>query len=299
MAKIPKFLHYCFGFDHSFGGQPWSLVHYACVRSAVERIKPVQTFVYYEYEPDGKWWELTRKEVTAVKIQAPRHIFGNPLNHPAHRADVVRLELLIGQGGIYLDSDVLVHQNFDALLDNSVVLGEEGINAEYGIANAVILAEPDAPFLKRWYDEYRSFRSKGWDQYWCEHSVRVPLNLFKKYPDEVTVLPDTAFYWPLWEDEGLQLIYDSPPRVETRGTFANHLWESVAWEKYLEHLTPGKVRRIDSNFHRWVRPFVERLPDRYGSPSLLVKCNRLIRIEKGHLRSIIDQAVHGRIRVDH
>src|ERR1700686_3777814 len=124
MTRIPKILHYCFGFDRDFGGKPWSLVHYACVRSAIERLKPERAVIYYECEPNGVWWEQTKEFLTPVKIEAPRQIFGNPLEHPAHRADVVRLEMLIRHGGIYLDADVLVHRDFDHLLNNSVVLGQ-------------------------------------------------------------------------------------------------------------------------------------------------------------------------------
>lgn len=280
MKRIPNILHYCFGFDRTFGGKPWSLVHHVCVKSAIERIKPEQAFLYYEYEPNGVWWELTRKILTPIRIKAPRDIFGNALEHPAHCADVVRLRTLIDQGGVYLDADVLVHNNFDHLLDNSVVLGAEGVNAEYGLANAVIIAEPGAPFLKKWYEEYRWFRSRGRDEYWNEHSVRVPLTLSKAHPNEITILPHTAFYWPLWAPEHLNLIYGSPPPSEARGTLANHLWESNAWETYLEHLTPGKVRGIDSNFHRWARPYVENLPNQYGSPSMLDMYKRSNRIQK-------------------
>jgi hypothetical protein len=274
-------LHYCFGFDPNFGGKPWSLVHYVCVKSAIERIKPTEAYIYYEYEPTGVWWQETRKLLNPVKITAPREIFGNPLMHVAHRADLVRLEVLIRHGGIYLDADVLVHQGFDDLLDQSVLMGEEGVNAQWGLANAVILAEPCAEFLKRWHAEFRRFRSRGEDGYWSELSNQIPLGLSKLHPNEITVLPRTAFFWPLWTPEHLKLIY-GPPSVE-RSTLANHLWESKAWEPYLEHLTPGKVRRIDSNFHYWARPFVAEFADEYGAPSLHEKWDRFARIQKRQL----------------
>jgi Glycosyltransferase sugar-binding region containing DXD motif/Methyltransferase domain len=287
MRRIPKILHYCFGLDPSFGGKPWSLVHYVCVKSAIERINPVQTYIYYEYEPKGVWWDLTRRMLTPVRVNAPREIFGNAVQHVAHRADIVRLQTLIRQGGIYLDADVLVHQNFDDLLDNSVVLAEEGVGAKFGLGNAVIMAEPGAPFLKRWYEEYRSFRSKGHDDYWSEHSVRLPLILSRKYPNELTILSHTAFYWPLWTQEHLQLIYGSPLVCEQRASLANHLWESAVWEDYLEFLTPGKVRAIDSNFHCWARPLVSHLPDNYGRPSVADRCQRWIRNQKRMLAAWI------------
>ena len=223
MSRDPKILHYCFGFDKYFGGQPWSLVHYVCIRSAVKHLMPDAAFVYYEYEPKGAWWEQTRKFVEPIKVRAPREVFGNPLQHVAHRADVVRLETLIRQGGIYLDTDVLVHRNFDVLLDHSVVLGEEGFDAQIGLGNAVILAEPGAAFLRRWYDEYRWFRSRGNDAFWNEHSVILPQRLAQANADEVTILPYNAFYWPLWRN--LETLFAPEAPVCAAGTFANHLWE--------------------------------------------------------------------------
>jgi hypothetical protein len=278
VAKIPKILHYCFGFKEDFGGKPWSLVHYACVRSAIERLRPERAYIYLEYEPKGVWWKATRHFLTLQKMNGPTEVFGNPLRHPAHVADVVRLRKLLENGGIYLDADVFVHRSFDDLLDNSVVLGEEGIGGKYGLGNAVILAEPDAPFIKRWYDEYRSFRSDGWS----EHSIQKPMELARKFPNEITVLPHDAFYSPDWSPEGVQALFGSRP-TQTRGTRANHLWESFAWEKYLEDLTPGRVRNIESNFHIWVRPFVSELADDFGELPLR---RRLAKQTRKRVRSL-------------
>ncbi|HEV2500879.1 MAG TPA: glycosyltransferase [Terriglobia bacterium] len=264
---IPKILHYCFGFSSDFGGKPWSLVHYACVKSAVERIKPDRVYFWCEYTPEGPWWELTRGMVEVMRIKAPREIFGNPLLHVAHRADVVRLEKLIEHGGIYLDTDVFVHRDVEDLLQHSVVMGQEGDQREFGLCNAVILAEPGAPFLRRWHGEFKSFRSKGDDEFWAEYAVSVPMRLAKEFPNEVTVLPPAAFFWPLWTPQGIERIFNSTEPIPRAGVYVNHLWEKAAWENYLRDLTPGRVRRTDSNFHFWVRPLLAGLPDHYGAPA--------------------------------
>src|SRR5262245_49217802 len=125
-ARIPRILHLCFGMAPDFGGKPWSLVHYVCARSAVTVLRPGRAFPYSAYEPSGPWWEATRSLLEPVRIEAPTAIFGNPLLHPAHRADVVRLEKLIEHGGIYLDCDVLVRRDFGPLLFHSTVVGQEG-----------------------------------------------------------------------------------------------------------------------------------------------------------------------------
>lgn len=270
MNRVPKILHYTFGMASDFGGKPWSLVHHVCLKSAVERIAPQETFFYHEFEPTGPWWELSRELVTPVKIEAPREIFGRPLDHVAHRSDVVRLQQLIKHGGIYLDADVLVQRSFDNLLGYQTVLGQEegAYNGQLGLANAVMLAEPQSPFLCRWLEEYRSFQGgPPGSEFWSAHSVRLPEKLARAYPLEITILPKTAFYWPLWIEEHLDWIFASNRPIPIDQTYANHLWEGVAW-KYLEDLTPRRVRSVDTNFHAWARPLIEGLPDSFGAPTL-------------------------------
>lgn len=262
MPKIPKVLIYCFGMAADFGGKPWSLGHYVCVRSAIDRIKPDRVLFFYEHEPSGPWWDLTRGFVDPVEIPAPREIFGNPVDHPAHRADIVRLEKLIELGGIYLDSDVFVHRSFDDLLDHATVLGAEGKGRSIGMANAVILAEPGASFLRRWYDEYKTFRGSA-QKHWNEHSVKLPSQLARHHPGEVAILPYRAFFWPTWTVAHLSMIFDSAAPIVSQDTYATHLWEGKSW-RYLRNLTPGDVRRHDTNFHRWARPYVADLDDDFG-----------------------------------
>lgn len=299
MSRIPKVLHYTFGMAADFGGKPWSLLHYVCLRSAIAHIAPDQVFFYYEYEPTGPWWDLSRDLVTLVKITAPREIFGNPLLHVAHRSDVVRLQKLIEHGGIYLDADVLVQRDFDDLLNETVVLGREGRDGEFGMANAVILARPNAPFLVRWLETYRSFRSKGRDEFWNEHSVEYPAKLAKEHPEDITVLSEKAFYWPLWTDEHLDWIFRSRKPIPLDQTYANHLWEARAWS-IVEDLTPGQVRTKDTNFNRWARPYLEGLAGNYGPPPLarhLKKLSSRIRGKTLRIRDNLNGFARAAVRV--
>ncbi len=68
--------------------------------------------------------------------------------------------------------------------------------------------------------------------------------------------------------------------------YANHLWEGKAW-KYLEDLTPRRVRSVDTNFHRWAKPLIQDLPDDYGAPTLrrrLQKQSRRVLRKAGALK---------------
>jgi hypothetical protein len=287
MTKIPKKLHFCFGFTPDFSGKPWGLMHYACVKSAVERIKPDEASLYFEHEPSGPWWELTKSLLRPVRVTAPREIYGRPLAHAAHRADVVRLQQLLKHGGIYLDADVLVNRDFAPLLQASCVLGTEGADNS-GLCNAVILAEADAPFLRRWLESYRSFRSRGEDTYWNEHSVKTPKQLAAEHPEEITVLDHKAFFWPLWSSDHIKWMFASTNDLEAPDAYAHHLWESKAWIEYLENLTVTDVRSIDTNFHRLVRPLIADLPENFGRPTWRARAStraRKARLEAHRMKS--------------
>jgi hypothetical protein len=274
---IPKIVHLCFGMAPDFGGKPWSLVHYACVKSMAERLRPEEIRFYYAYEPVGPWWDLTRPMLSLVRIEPPTSIFGNPLVHPAHRADVVRLEKLIEHGGMYLDCDVLVMRDFDGLLDHECVLGLQGEAPRVGLCNGVILAERNARFLRRWHDTYRSFRSRGKDDYWSEHSVAMPMKLAQEDSSDLTILGNRAFHWPLFHRDHLTWTFASTRPIDGPETFAHHLWESIAWVDYLDGLTVRRVRERDTNFHRWLRPLLADLPDDFAPESLWLASQRAAR----------------------
>ena len=220
---------------------------------------------------------LTKSLVDVEKITAPRDIFGHPLVHAAHRADVVRLQNLLKHGGIYLDCDVLVLRDFQSLLEGECVLGKEGVGENSGLSNAVILAQKDARFIKRWLETYKSFRSTGQDMFWNEHSVKIPKQLSLEFPDELTILDHKAFCWPLWTDEHLKWMFASTKELGGNQTFAHHLWESRSWVEYMENLSVRRVRAVDTNFHRLVRPIIADLPDDFAAPSWAARCATNIR----------------------
>jgi hypothetical protein len=104
--------------------------------------------------------------------------------HPqyAHKADVIRLEVLLEHGGIYLDIDTFVLRPFAdySLMLHDVVMGMEARQLNFlrlpmsddemdptGLCNAIIIARKGAEFLHRWMDTYDGFVEK----HWAEHSV--------------------------------------------------------------------------------------------------------------------------------
>ncbi|EJU03629.1 hypothetical protein DACRYDRAFT_87837 [Dacryopinax primogenitus] len=131
--------------------------------------------------PHGPWWNLIEPYVTLSPVEPPGEIFGNPLTHYAHKADVLRMQIMLQFGGVYLDQDTFVLRSFDraGLFTQSTVLAMEADPYEEweewepgGLCNAIMVSRPEAPFLQRWFSTYRTFNESGHE--WAEHSVAMP-----------------------------------------------------------------------------------------------------------------------------
>jgi GT2 family glycosyltransferase len=221
VTNVPNIVHFVFGLkdEHAHFG----FINYAAVMSALRVQRPERILLHYHFEPRGLFWDLVRPYVELHRVAMIDSIFGNPVKHYAHKADLVRLQALLQYGGIYLDMDVITLRPYDDLMSHEMVMGQEGENGFYGLTNAVILGSPQAPFLIRWLESYRQFNDKVWGNY----SVLLPRLLSEKHPDEITVLPHTAFFWPLWTPEGLKTMFRSYDYSYT-AAYAVHLWNTAS-----------------------------------------------------------------------
>lgn len=114
--QIPPYVHYVYGLSPTFGGRPFAFMQYLCMMSALRVLKPEVIYFHHVYEPSGWYWDQWKRAVSEsgttrlelVKQRDVTEVFGNPVEHFAHKADVLRLEVLRDYGGVYLDVDVLV-----------------------------------------------------------------------------------------------------------------------------------------------------------------------------------------------
>lgn len=219
---IPNIFHFVFGLKPD----TFQLYQYIAVASAVAHNAPDVTYVHYAIEPSGEWWQRLKDLPTVVmrKVESPTEVFGNPLSHYAHQSDVVRMQVLLEHGGVYLDIDTITLKDLSPLRQHEFVMGRQG---DWGLCNAVMLSRPNSRFLTRWYDEYRYFRGTGHGKpYWDEHSVQLPLRLSQvpEMSDAITVLGPKAFFWPLWNQSR---ILFSPVMPNMSESWLVHLWETV------------------------------------------------------------------------
>lgn len=178
-----------------------------------------------------------------------------------HQADVLRLELLLQFGGVYLDLDILLLRPLAELFayPEGVLMAHEGAGGTIGAGNALIVARRNATMLQEWYAEYRSFSAQIWNGF----SVRLPMKLANAEAERtrtsaahaatpgsgVRLLGYTAFYWPPWSPWGVAQLYRTP-RCVVPGSHAVHLWETKVWTTLLGSLTPDAVRRRSSCFEK-------------------------------------------------
>lgn len=282
---IPNILHFV-----GLGGVQFTFIHFLAIASAWSVNRPERMFFHYDTEPVGVWWDPIKPYLSLNRVAAPREIFGNPIKHYAHQADVIRLEMLMQHGGVYLDLDVICVNPFQPLLNEQFVMG---IEPDRGLCNAVVLSAPQAEFAQVWYDRYKSFNGDCWN---C-HSVVLPCHLSKEHPSLIKVLDEYAFFYPLWNDpdfvlwntnkvyhakvvtkylrdnaraaamalfERQPLKLERPPLSHVlhgkewhfqrlSKSYCFHLWSQVWWERYLRCVTPDTVRASDDNFSRILR----------------------------------------------
>lgn len=231
------YMHYVFGMTPDFGGKPWSYIHYLAIKSAALVNKPEHIYFWYEHEPTGEWWEQTKPYLTLKQTVAPKHIYGRPLLHPAHKSDVLRLQALKTYGGVYCDCDVLCLRPFSELQHVGFWMGKQ--HADYGLCNATMGGTAHSEFLYHWMAEYKTFRSTGRDQYWDEHSVKTPYRLAHKYPNAITIFDQFHFFEPDWNR--IQRVFDADDNLLSRA-YSVHLWETFSWP-WLSQLTPQTINK--------------------------------------------------------
>jgi len=247
--RIPTIVHFVIGqgdrktIQHRYTlSSSFSFINYLVFLAARRQNRPKKILIHYYEEPNTFWWNQTKQDpeinISLVKSRLVENIFNESVDHHAHRGDIIRLEVLIKYGGIYLDTDVLTLRSFDPLLNLSDVVMANQDNDQNTACNAVIIGKRNATFLKRWHDAYQSFSQNCWD---C-HSVRIPGQLAKIYSNEVMVLPTETFFRPSYNE--MHKFFKSNDYNFT-SNYASHLWNKVL-NSNLNELTPDKI--LKGNF---------------------------------------------------
>ncbi len=270
---IPAIFHFIYFTPEQAPVKVFPLSYFLAIESARVINQPVEVVFHFNREPAGAWWERIKPVLTLHKMEAPVNFMGRRIIHPAHQADVVRLQALYETGGIYLDLDTISVKPLSDFYSKSMVMGLElkapyvpknkrqeikynfrkalGLVKPYQeesvLCNGVILAEKKSDFLKLWMNSYKTFRSAGRDKFWNEHSSFIPGKLAAEHPHLITIAGHRCFHYPLYTQEGLRSMFETvTPFPES---YLHHIWESFSWNDYLSKLTVEGIQTIDTTYN--------------------------------------------------
>jgi hypothetical protein len=129
---IPKIIHYCW-----LSGDEYPESIKKCLASWQEHLPDYEFRLW-----DCKRFDINSTLWTKQAFEAKKYAFA---------ADYIRLYALYIEGGIYLDSDVIVYKSFNDLLNLPYFIGEDKTHC---FEPAIVGCEPGMPWIKDVLDRY-------------------------------------------------------------------------------------------------------------------------------------------------
>ncbi len=214
---IPKIIHYCW-----YGGKPLPHEVEICIDS------------WRKYCPDYsiKCWNETNSPMDKPWMkQAFKH------HKWAFMADYCRFYALYQEGGIYMDTDMLLKRGLDDFLGNAFFMGEQDA---LSIGGSIIGAEQGHPYLKHILDYYDSI---PFDVVSPPIITHILTALLEKdgyvYEDKLQrlsngiVLYPTEYFYPIHYSK--QFEFKDIDKFCTSNTVGVHLW-NYSWSSEFDLL---------------------------------------------------------------
>jgi hypothetical protein len=156
----------------------------------------------------------------------------------AHKADKIRLEMLLKYGGVYMDIDTITYRPYNELLKYDFIMGiqeeDYGVNNSTLLCNAILFSKKNNIFLIEWIKQYETyFISDGW----CEASVHLPYkiydNIFKNNNEiNIKILEKECFYYPSYNETNK--IFEGNEDINNK-LITLHFWNSYS-NKYYQNI---------------------------------------------------------------
>lgn len=256
---IPKIFHFI-----NIGPREFNMMHFLSVYTAIKLNNPDKVFIYVDHEQENNiyWHILKDLGVIYTFIDPPKSFNNIPLESYQYKADIIRMEKLLEYGGIYMDLDILSLKGLDEFLDNKVVLGVEKASSQTvdpkaidSITNAIIMAEPNNEFIRKWYEE---IGNNLVGKEWAYHAVVLPKDLLIKGSFDVSIQPLNTFMpfcfrsHYIWGEGGIGDRLDS--------SYTIHLWETIWSADYISKLNIRYFKN-DTCFAKLFRPYISIFSD--------------------------------------
>lgn len=223
--SIPKIIHYCW-----FGGKPKPELAQKCLRS------------WKKFCPDYtiREWNEENFDISSAPLYVRQ---AYEAGRWAFVTDYVRLQALLTQGGVYMDTDVELVKPLDPYLKHR---GFAGLETPDRIQTGLLACEPDFPLFREfmsYYDTASFYRSDGSQD--IITNVEILTGLCRKYGfsggDTFKTVAELAIYPRQYF---CPVDYDTEKLHRTRKTVAIH-WFAASWhtEEELEILAAEKRRQ--------------------------------------------------------
>lgn len=200
--SIPKILHYCW-----FGNNPKSQVFQDCLAS------------WKAFCPDFEIKEWNESNTT----QFSNAFYRNALRKKKYAfvADYIRAKVLFEEGGVYLDTDMLLLKPIDSLLKYNFFIGEEVKNR---VNFALFGSIPKHCFLAQMLKFYEQTEFNVFSLPVITHTFSPIIN--RKFIDKEEVIFEPNYFYPLPYENRLE-SYSGFTQPES---YAVHLWDH-SWAK--------------------------------------------------------------------
>ena len=184
-GTIPKIVHYVW-----FGRQEMTFIMYLSMLSTLFIASPEMVYIHGDGGLYGPYFEKISQDprVMLIKHQQPYYIYGHHIVHKQHLSDILRADILLKYGGIYLDWDVvwlrdpeeIINAGYDAVGNFDHM---PQANFPNTINLGVFMAKPKSVFVKRWQDAFKAYRSNDF----LYNAVLLPYKIYEKYPQHLYI----------------------------------------------------------------------------------------------------------------
>jgi hypothetical protein len=216
----------------------FNLFEHIAIKSCVRVNKPEKIMFHYVNEPTGEWWEKSKTYLTLNKVELPTHCFDKKISFPAHACDMLRMQALISEGGVYADLDtIFINKIPKKLFKENLVMGEED---ECAICNALVMCKKNSKFAIRW---FKDFETEFHEDQWANHSVHHPRRLSYQLPNQIKIVDRECFYGYHYTQAN-KLYGERVPdwlKLENIKFLSLHLWHSSLDSEYLESVTEDMI----------------------------------------------------------
>lgn len=263
-TKIPNVYHFI-----CLQPMEFNLVHALAITTCQFINQPRKITVYVDQEPkNNTYWDKIKKFITVEKVVRPELVDGVQIVYPQLMADLLRLEILIENGGVYLDFDTLVLRSMEKLLHHDAVVfsnldddDPEDLGKITTISNGFLGFQANDPFLKEW--RGRILEHLGDEGVWAWGAVVLPAEIYKENRGKWNYLEIKNFddYSPFdWNNAGP--AFDDQYRGELyENAYSIHLWQSLLHDEVIVYLNEQYFLSYDNWFTRRFREYFEILRD--------------------------------------